>query len=140
PALPSFFVCEGVTNYLDAASVDALVRLVGHAAPSSTIAFTYVDRALLDGAREYAGQDAIMATVVRAGEPWTFGLAPGELRSYLAERGLELVEDLGAAEYRERYFGAAARAMRGYEFYRAAVARVPGAPSNSSAPGHVQAG
>ena len=63
------------------------------------------------------------------GEPWTFGLDPGELPAYLAARGFMLLEDVSADEYRARYFGDAARAMRGYSFYRAAVARVLARPA-----------
>ena len=40
-------------------------------------------------------------------------------------RGLVLDEDVGAVDYRARYFGRAASGMRGYEFYRVAVAHVP---------------
>ena len=47
-----------------------------------------------------------------------------QIRGFLVERGLSLESDLGAAEYRERYFGDAARKMRGHEFYRVALARV----------------
>jgi len=72
----------------------------------------------------FAGTRALAATLDRAGEPWTFGLDPAELSGYLAARGLTLVEDLGAAEYRARYMGAASRRMTGYEFYRAALAEV----------------
>ena len=39
-----------------------------------------------------------MATVERAGEPFTFGLVPEELRGYLAARGLELVDDESTAD------------------------------------------
>jgi hypothetical protein len=34
--------------------------------------------------------------------------------------------DVGAVDYRARYFGRAASDMWGYEFYRVAVAHVPG--------------
>ncbi len=44
---------------------------------------------------------------------------------YLQERGLSLVVDLGACEYRKRYFGSVADDMRGYEFYHVAMAEVP---------------
>jgi len=46
------------------------------------------------------------------------------LPEFLAKRGLTLESDVGAAEYRERYFKDAARKMRGHEFYRVALARV----------------
>ena len=35
-----------------------------------------------------------------------------------------LREDVGATDYRARYWGAAARRMVGYEFYRVAIADV----------------
>jgi methyltransferase (TIGR00027 family) len=125
PARRTFFVWEGVTNYLTDAAVDAVLRWVAaEAAPGSRILFTYVHRGLLDGSVKFAGTRALAATLDRAGEPWTFGLDPAELSGYLAARGLTLVEDLGAAEYRARYMGAASRRMTGYEFYRAALAEV----------------
>jgi hypothetical protein len=46
------------------------------------------------------------------------------LPEFLSERGLSLVSDLGAADYRARYYGDASRAMRGHEFYHVALARV----------------
>lgn len=41
------------------------------------------------------------------------------------KRGLRLDEDVGASDYRGRYFGRSAARMRGYEFYRIAIAQVP---------------
>jgi hypothetical protein len=52
-------------------------------------------------------------------------LDPAELASFLENRGLELERDIGSAEYRARYLPEVARNMRGYEFYRLAIARVP---------------
>jgi methyltransferase (TIGR00027 family) len=125
PALPSFFVWEGVTNYLDEPAVDATLRFVAGAAPGSELLFTYVDRALLTEPERFHGADSAGRVVRAAGEPWTFGLDPAELPAYLAARGLALDWDLGAADYRARYFGPAAAArLRGYEFYHAALATV----------------
>ena len=72
------------------------------------------------------GTKNLLATLARSGETLTFGLEPGELSEFLAARGLTLESDLGAAEYRERYFGERARKIRGHEFYRVALARVAG--------------
>jgi hypothetical protein len=46
--------------------------------------------------------------------------------SYLAGRGLRLLEDIGSIDYRARYLGAQGRHLRGYAFYRVALARVEG--------------
>ena len=59
-----------------------------------------------------------------SGEPWRFGLLPGELPAFLRERGLKLVSDLDANEYREKVMGAAGRHMQGYGFYHTVLAEV----------------
>ena len=122
PSLRSLWLWEGVTNYLTEDAVDATMRQVATSAPGSRLLFTYVHRGVLDGSTVFAGTDALIATLRRAGEPWTFGIDPAQLGTFLAARGLALAADVGAADYRTRYLG---EAMRGYEFYRAALAEVP---------------
>ena len=68
--------------------------------------------------------ERLFASLAKVGEKLTFGIEPSELPEFLAKRGLFLESDVGAAEYRERYFKDAARTMRGHEFYRVALARV----------------
>jgi hypothetical protein len=93
-----------------------------------------VDRAVLDDPAAFAGTDRLFATLAASGERWTFGLDPARLAGYLAQRGLRLDEDLGAGAYRAQCFGPAAAAMRGYEFYRVASARVTGPSGGGSQP------
>lgn len=125
PSVPSAFVWEGVTNYLTAEAVDATIRAVVRAsAPGSLLVFTYVHRGLIDGSVPFEGAQAGSQTVRRLGEPYTFCFVPAELPSYVAARGLALLEDVGAAEYRARYLRPAGREMKLWEFYRAAIARV----------------
>jgi methyltransferase (TIGR00027 family) len=125
-ATPTLFVWEGVTNYLTQAAVTAMLSWMGRCAVGSTVAFTYVHRGLLDGRMSFEGGEQVMANVRKLGEPWTFGLYPDEVASFLVRCGLELVEDLGADDYRRRYLGDAPRMLRGYGFYRLAVAKVSG--------------
>src|SRR5437899_1592012 len=65
-----------------------------------------------------------IAKVDGSGEPWRFGLLPDELPDFLRERGLRLVSDLGADQYRERVMGQAGRHMLGYSFYHTVLAEV----------------
>ena len=90
--------------------------------------FTYVRRRVLDEPEAFAGGGRLLRALRRTGEPWTFGFDPADVPGYLAERGMELLEDLGAADYRERYWPGprSAGGMRGYEFYRVASAKVRG--------------
>jgi methyltransferase (TIGR00027 family) len=131
---PTLFIWEGVTNYLTDSAVDHTLRWYARAAPPSQIVFTYVDRAVLDDPAAFHGTRRLLSTLEASGERWTFGLDPIGLEGFLRERGYRLDEDLGAAEYRARYFGSASTAMRGYEFYRVAAAHVAG-PRGRHVPG-----
>jgi methyltransferase (TIGR00027 family) len=125
PSSRTLFIWEGVTNYLTEAAVDGTLRWCASAAVASTVLFTYVHRQVLDSPEAFEGTKKLFATLSAAGERWTFGLDPSGLRAFLAERGLMLAGDVRASECRARYFGPSASDMRGYEFYRIAVARVP---------------
>lgn len=129
---------EGVTNYLTEAAVDATLRWCSQAAPGSAVLFTYVHRDVLTRPRAFIGTQRLFASLAKAGEQLTWGSEPDELPTFLAERGLYLVSDVGAAEYRQRYFGEAAHRMRGHEFYRLALARVGNRAAQQAAPGDGQ--
>ncbi len=121
----TFILWEGVTNYLTEAAVDTTLQWCAEAAPGSQLLFTYVHRAVLDDPQAFAGTEKLLATLEAAGEQWTFGLDPAHLGGFLKERGLDLEEDIGSVDYRARYLPSVSRVMRGYEFYRIAVAKVP---------------
>jgi len=122
----TFFIWEGVTNYLTDEAVDATLRYAsGVAARGSRIVFSYVHRGLLDGSVRFEGTEKLFRTLKEVGEPWTFGLDPGELPVYLGRRRFRLVLDLGASDYRRRYMKDG-HGMRGFEFYRVALAEALG--------------
>lgn len=125
PYQRTLFLWEGVTNYLTEDAVDRTLRWCASAAAGSKVLFTYIHSRVLDEPQAFEGTERLFATLGAANECWTFGLDPSCLPSFLAQRGLRLEADVGASEYRARYFGRAADRMRGYEFYRIAVARVP---------------
>src|SRR5208283_3456245 len=123
-ALPTLFVWEGVTNYLTSEAVDSTLRWCSRAAPKSQLVFTYIDKEVLSNPGSFYGTEKTVQILRDVGERWTFGLEPGNLASYLKERGLKLENDLNAAQYRQRYFKEVSSRMKGYEFYHVAVASV----------------
>jgi methyltransferase (TIGR00027 family) len=127
PRRRSTVVWEGVTNYLTADAVRSVLAWVGSLTVGSNLIFTYVHRRVLDDPTSFEGAEKILLAVASAGEPWTFGFVPDALPRCLQAHGLHLVEDLGADDYRARYFGAKASKMRGYAFYHVALATVVGA-------------
>lgn len=123
----TFFIWEGVVHYLTAQAVDMTLRSIAAlSAPGSRLVFTYIHQGLLDGSVQFGDMGHVPATLRKAGESWTFGLYPEELAQYLAGRGFSLITDLGSTEFRARYLGATGRHLKGFEFYRAALAEVQG--------------
>jgi O-methyltransferase involved in polyketide biosynthesis len=85
----SFFIWEGVTNYLIEQAVDnTLWYIVMETAPRNCIVFTYVHKGALDGSAMFEGTRHLWDTLQRSGEPWIFGLYPEHFPDYLAECGL----------------------------------------------------
>ena len=120
----TFFIWEGVTNYLSEQAVDTTLRFISTTAIESQLIFTYIHRGVLDNPMEFAGTHNLVRLLRKEGEAWTFGLYPIELPPYLEARGFELIDDVGSAEYRARYMNSRGGHMKGYEFYRIALARV----------------
>jgi len=121
----STVIWEGVTNYLTADAVDAVFGWTSTLATGSTLAFTYIHAAVFTDPGAFEGAERILASVAKAGETWTNGIDPAELGSRLQTMGLTLVEDLGADDYRSRYWHSASSHCRGYSFYRAALVTTP---------------
>ena len=115
----TLFLWEGVTNYLDAASVDATLRAIARLGTS--VVFTYVERALIDGSAAFEGGPESLAYVRGLGEPFTFGLEPAEVPAYLRERGLDPVEDVDLETVAARYYPGARPPVSA--FYRVVAAR-----------------
>lgn len=123
-SLPITLIWEGVTNYLQQEAVDAVFDLVGRMATGSTIIFTYIDKKVLEEPAAFFGAQRLLKDLEEIEERWTFGFHPEELSAYLAGRGLHLVRDAGAADYRSQYLSERKHILKGYEFYRVAMATV----------------
>jgi methyltransferase (TIGR00027 family) len=122
---PAIVIWEGVAHYLGEAAVDRTIRTLSTVlAPGSLLAFTYIHSGLLDGSIHFKWAERAMKRVAGEDEPWIWGMDPARMPAYLAERGFELKEDLGADDYRARYWGPEGRRMNGFGFYRVALAKV----------------
>jgi methyltransferase (TIGR00027 family) len=119
-------IWDGVTNYLQPEAVDKITSWVGGLAEGGQFIFTYIHSGVLDGRMSFEGAAAVLKAVRRAGEPWTFGMHPDTVAPYLEQRGLRLLADLGADEYRRRVLGRRAQQIRGYGFYHAVLAEIRG--------------
>lgn len=123
----TFFIWEGVTQYIADEAVDSTFRYVSRsAAPESRIVFTYIHRGIIDGSKRNSAVQKLLPEIERQGEPWIFGIDPDTLSQYLSARGFKLVEEAGAADYRKRYLEPMGRRMDIFEGERVAVAEIKG--------------
>lgn len=114
-------VWEGVTNYLTCSSVTNVFHTFATlSSPGTSIIFTYIHKGVLDSTYETPGLKQLRRRLARWGESWTFGFHPEDLPGFLADLGYDLTNDVGAADYRQTYYGRDAAHLHGYEFYRVA--------------------
>jgi methyltransferase (TIGR00027 family) len=112
---PTVVVWEGVSMYLPMAAVEQIFAFAGSLARGSRLVFTYVTLATLTGARS-----GWFARRFR----WLSGFDPATLAQRLAPYGLDLVDDLGGAEYAARYLRPLGRRLPVFDVERVAIASV----------------
>jgi methyltransferase (TIGR00027 family) len=93
-AIRTFFIWEGVTQYLTADAVAATFEYLGHAAPSSRLVFTYVRRDFIDGVNLY-GAAPLYRRFRQKRHVWHFGMQPEEVPDFLAQYGWRVIEQAG---------------------------------------------
>jgi methyltransferase (TIGR00027 family) len=88
-SLPTQFVCEGVTPYLDReVVVGLLTSLAARAAAGSQLAIDFALEA--DSEKARASREALRAVVESHGEPFRLELAKADLRTFVDDAGWEV--------------------------------------------------
>jgi methyltransferase (TIGR00027 family) len=118
----TFFIWEGVTQYLSQDAVRAtLVALRAAAPPGSRLVFTYVRRDFIEGANMYDA--AILYKRFRQRQQvWRFGLDPEQVSAFVAEYGWQLVEQAGPDYYLRNYIEPTGRKLAASQLEWAAYA------------------
>jgi|SRR5690349_16744709 len=98
----TFFIWEGVTQYLTEDAARATLDALRAAPAGSRLAFTYVRRDFIEGTNLYDA--AILYKRFRQRrQVWRFGLDPDEVSGLLAEYGWHLVEQAGPEYFQQHY-------------------------------------
>ena len=98
----TFFIWEGVTQYLTGEAVRATLEGLRPVATGSRLVFTYVRRDFIDGTNRY-GTPTLYRRVRQRRKLWHFGIQPEEVHDFLAAYGWRLVEQLGPEQLVQRY-------------------------------------
>jgi methyltransferase (TIGR00027 family) len=121
----TFFIWEGVTQYISRAAIADTLAYVGTAGGAgSVLAFSYIRVDVIEGSAATATDRRVMARAQGGGAPWRTGLDPAELPALLERHGLRLVEDVGDDEFRTRYLEPAGRTLATLRAERVALAEV----------------
>jgi methyltransferase (TIGR00027 family) len=115
PDVQTLLLCEGVSMYLPRDAVEQILAFAGTMAAGSRFVFTYFLQSVFESAR--------LAKAVERYE-WLSGFDPEQLAGLFAERGLDLVEDIGAEDYEKRYLRPRNRSLPVYALERQAVAEI----------------
>lgn len=121
PQRRTFYVWEAVTQYLTEPAVRQTLAYLAQAEPGSRLAFTFVRDDFLAGRHTYGADGARRQFVVKSGL-WRFGLQPDDVAPLLAEYGWREVDQVGPAEYADRYLRPASRDTAVSEIERAVYA------------------
>ena len=98
----TFFIWEGVSQYLTEEAVRATLTGLRPVAPGSQLVFTYVRSDFIDGTNLY-NTPLLYRTVRRRRQLWHFGLQPEDVAEFLAQYDWRLVEQLGPEQLVSRY-------------------------------------
>jgi len=136
----TFFIWEGVTQYISRTAIEDTLASVGaSAAATSRVVFSYIRANVIDGMAATTTERCVMARAERGGAPWRTGLDPAEVPSLLARYGLRVLEDVGGEEYRTRYLEPAGRRLATLRAERVVLAEtgngIGEAPPGNDAPG-----
>lgn len=124
----TFFIWEGVTQYLTEEGARATLKFLGEAPPGSQLVFTYTPKDFIDGENRY-GQDHLYRKMVGRTPIWHFGIAPTEVEALLGEFGWRTVEHLGYDELHRRYVQPTGRHLAWMAIERIVLAQREDAPS-----------
>jgi methyltransferase (TIGR00027 family) len=104
----TFFVMEGVTQYLTEAAVAATLGALQTAPSGSRLVFTYVPKDFIEGRNLY-GADLLYKRYRQRQQVWKFGLNTEDVAGFVADFGWELVEQAGPDYYLQNYIRPAGR-------------------------------
>ena len=120
----TFFVWEGVTQYLTPDAVRTTLSSLQAAAPGSRLVFTYVRQDFIDGTEMY-GAPTLYRRFRKRRQVWKSGMWPDQVSALLGEFGWRLVEHIGPDDLLDRYVRPAGRDLGASQIEWSAYAEKP---------------
>ena len=104
-SLKTFFIWQGVTQYLTPEAVDSTLSFIAnHSGSGSGVIFDYMYPTLLDGTIKRGEVANMRSKRWVSGEMMTFGIPEGAVTQFLEQRGFMQVHDADAKFLHDTYF------------------------------------
>ncbi|KPU46328.1 leucine carboxyl methyltransferase [Oxobacter pfennigii] len=117
----TFFIWEGVTQYLTQEGIESVFDFLSNAEAGSKLAFTYVLKDFIQGKVMYDWEKAYEKYVLKD-KIWVYGINPDELPSVLEKYGWRLIEDKSSADLADSYIKPTGRTLKTTPIERICVA------------------
>lgn len=98
----TFFIWEGVTQYLTEAGIQTTFDFLAKAPSGSRLVFTYVCKDFIDG-KVFYDQEYLYKKMLLKDKIWFFGIDPEDVADFLGVYGWRVLEHVGYEELAERY-------------------------------------
>jgi methyltransferase (TIGR00027 family) len=121
PDARTFFIWEGVTQYLTEDAVRSTLTALQPAPAGSQLVFTYVRKDFIDGVNMYDAS-ILYKRFRKRQQVWRFGLDPDAVSGFVAEYGWRLVEQAGPDYYLDNYIRPTGRNLSASELEWSAYA------------------
>jgi methyltransferase (TIGR00027 family) len=102
PDRKTFFIWEGVTQYVTEDGIRATLDFLAKVPPGSRLVFTYTPKDFIDGEVFY-GQEYLYKKMLVKDKIWLFGIDPEKVDDFIGGHGWRILEHLGYDELDERY-------------------------------------
>ena len=102
PDTRTFFIWEGVTQYLLESGVRSIFDFLSKASRESRLVFTYIRGDFING-ENLCGLDFLHNKMVHKDRIWLYGMDPVKVPDFLQEYGWRVLEHLGYEDLAERY-------------------------------------
>ncbi len=107
--IPTFFILEAVTQYLDENSINKMFKFLSSAPSGSKLVLTYIIKEFIEGVNMHENKKLYQDYVFP--EIWKFGMYTEDCAEFLEGYGWKLIEDVGADDIYNKYIKPKARDM-----------------------------
>jgi methyltransferase (TIGR00027 family) len=121
PGRQTFYIWEGVTQYVTEDGVRATFDFLARAPSGSRLVFTYTPRDFIEGKVLY-GQEYLHTQMLAKDKIWVFGLDPEQIDGFIGEYGWRVLEHLGYDELDRRFVKPTGRDLQSMAVERVVLA------------------